>query len=132
MAKNEIDKAVQNLITMSGKKVEIKKVWENASPTSDFKAQNIDVSVADNELIMIEGMNNKNYNDAHVIVCAKNQRSNLRLPGGYTSYREVYVTGTQVQFGDGKYYSAYGQGAGLGSNAGYGIPTKIYLIKGVI
>ena len=36
---NEYNKALQNLLAMSGKKAEIKKVWENASPGSDFVEQ---------------------------------------------------------------------------------------------
>lgn len=45
MAKSEIDKAVQNLITMTGKKVEIKKVWANASPNSMFVSQEIPANI---------------------------------------------------------------------------------------
>ena len=40
-SQDEYNKALQNLLAMSGKKAEIKKVWENASPTSSYPKQEI-------------------------------------------------------------------------------------------
>lgn len=53
MASNELDKAVQNLITMMNKKIEITKVWENASPTANFPNQTINVDLSEYDFALV-------------------------------------------------------------------------------
>lgn len=50
---NESNQALQNLILMNRKKIEIKKVWENASPGSDFSEQTIELNVTDASFILV-------------------------------------------------------------------------------
>lgn len=49
---NENNQALQNLILMNRKKIEIEKVWSNASPTSTFRAQQ--VTIVDNDYDAID------------------------------------------------------------------------------
>ena len=67
---NEYNKALQNLLAMSGKKAEIKKVWENASPGSDFVEQTITLNVANASFILVEFKVTKNSNLWKVAILA--------------------------------------------------------------
>ena len=56
---NEIDQALQNLIKMNRKKIEIKKVYQNASPASGFLEQLVTIDFGDvkeGDLIAIEAL----------------------------------------------------------------------------
>ena len=46
-SQNEINQALQNLITMNKNKAEIKRVYINASPDSEFNAQTVPSDMGD-------------------------------------------------------------------------------------
>ena len=52
-SQNEYNQAMQNLITMIGKKIEIKKVWTNASPTSNFGNQTLTLNLSDYDFVLV-------------------------------------------------------------------------------
>lgn len=62
---NDTDKSVQNLIKMANGKAAITKIWENASPSSSFTAQNL-------------AINTSGY-DVLVFVCNLDTKYNQRL-----------------------------------------------------
>lgn len=50
---NEINQALQNLIKMNRKNIEIKKVWTNASPASTFANQTLKLDLSSYDLVII-------------------------------------------------------------------------------
>lgn len=50
---NEYNQALQNLVKMNRKKIEIKKVWTNASPTSAFPNQTLKLNLSSYDFVII-------------------------------------------------------------------------------
>lgn len=61
-SQNECNQALQNLILMNRKKIEIKKVWTNASPGSDFVGQTIKLNLTDMSFAIVAFKITKNSN----------------------------------------------------------------------
>lgn len=78
---NEYNQALQNLILMNRKKIEIEKLWENASPTSAFGAQEITIAniTTYDEIIIVD-------TKGRVIV----RPTNGVLKGSYYAGESVY------------------------------------------
>lgn len=64
---NEYNQALQNLVKMNRKKIEIKKVWTNASPTSAFGAQTLRISTTADYILILT-------NRGEIIVVPKNAK----------------------------------------------------------
>lgn len=133
MASNELDKAIQNLIAMPNKKIEITKVWENASPTSQFVAQSVSIgTVSPNDFVMIKAKYAPTETRTITTLCKIGSRGEIvRLSSSWAttfSTREFSVTGTQVQFEAGRVVVFNGT---ISTDNKVVVPTEIYVIKGV-
>ena len=106
-----LDNALQTLFKLG---IEVKKVWENASPTSGFAAQNINIGTSDYDFAMILhwSMNvSGGYRLAVDIIDNNTENNNmLRLAGyvasstaanrGFGAQRGVKRSGNILQFTD--------------------------------
>lgn len=134
---DEYNKALQNLLTLSGKKVEIKKVWLNASATSAFKGQDIDVDIQDADFVVITSRYSTNSSTFETFIFDPAEGGYLReLAGaGYANvgYQSRYVefASEKITFGDNYYKNINTATTGTINNI-YQIPVAIYTVKGVI
>lgn len=131
---NEIDQAIQNLIKMG---VKIMKVYQNASPTSAFKGQAIDVELQDADFVMITWRYSTTGASLETLMFDPAQGGYLReLAGagysnvGYCS-RYVEFTPQKITFND-NYLKNINTSTGGTVNNNYQIPVTIYAVKGVI
>lgn len=136
-SQNEYNQAMQNLITMIGKKIEIKKVWTNASPTSTFKGQDIDVDIQDADFVVITSRYSTSSSTLETFVFDPAEGGYLReLAGaGYSNvgYQSRYVefASEKITFSDNYYKNINSATAGTVNN-NYQIPTVVFAVKGVI
>ena len=136
---DEYNKALQNLLTLSGKKAEIKKVWENANPTSNFGEQDISIDLSDVDFVLIEtfyATDTLTYVQTHIAALDLTYISYLLAQAAYSSIgyhtRPLKATTSGVHF-----YNNYMKGSITSTSAGtvnnkYQIPAAIYTVKGVI
>lgn len=131
-----IDKALQAVLKMLKKKDERVLLWQNASPSSDFAAQTIKLSLKDYDAILLKHKYTKATayygvqfievgDSATVYQIASAKAASL----SYLS-RDVKVTtsGVTIEAGYGK--TIYSTSAG-GASASNLIPVEIYGVKGV-
>ena len=101
-------------------------LWENAKPSSDFKAQTITVEAG----YPVYYIYTKNYTDSvlHFVATVLPNGGTHSLMGHATKtirYRTVKIDANgNVEFGTGKIYESYG--GSTSDNAGQVIPIKIY------
>ena len=86
MATSIIDKALQAILKMLGKKDERVLLWENASPTSSFSAQSIDID-------------GTGYDSYRVTAYNRGDTIEIDIPvGGAGAFRDfTHDTGTQTE-----------------------------------
>ncbi len=126
-----LDNALQALFTMARKEL----VWENASPTSDFPAQKVSLSLRNGGLVVVEFKRYINLSTYYVgtfIVDGTSQQFSEYYGKSASAYsqqamRTLTVTTTGITFSTGTMVTA---NAAPGTNDGYFIPTKIYEIAG--
>ena len=134
---NEYNQALQDLILMNRKKIEIKKVWTNASPTSQFKGQTIKASLKGYEFVLIEHAFSISIAYYTVTLCPVSMNATLKQLSGAqsanTAYmsRDITVSLNGVSFSAGQYKTIASSNAGGTDNA-FVIPVNIYGMKGVI
>ena len=101
-----LDNALQTLFKLG---IEIKKVWENASPTSGFAAQSINIGTSNYDFAMIlhQSANVTGGNRRAIDIIENNTETNnmLRLAGfvanrGFGAQRGVMRSGNTLQFTD--------------------------------
>ena len=129
---NEIDKAVQTLLKLG---IKVTKLWENASPASAFKGQEIQVAAKSNDFVLIETNYSTTASTDEVFIIEPERGGYLReLAGagygnvGYSS-RYVEFTDTAVKFGDNYTKTSIGSTANGTVNNTYQIPKQIFGIK---
>lgn len=121
--------------------VKIQKVWENASPTSDFKAQTIALDLSDAEMVMIKfkaqassTSTTRNFAFGYVGEQAP-LVGFLNLGAGSNSmefsYRLATVSSTGIEFGSG-YKKSTGSSSTGEAKAERSTPVEIYTLKGVL
>lgn len=132
MAKNEVDSAIQKLLKLG---IKVTKLWENASPTSTFKGQEVKVAVKSNDFVLIETNYSTTASSDEVFIMDPTRSAYLReLAGagysniGYSS-RYVEFTDTAVKFSDNYTKTAIGSTTGGTVNNTYQIPKRIFGIK---
>lgn len=126
-----LDNALQALFAMAHKEL----VWENASPTSDFPAQKISLSLRNGGLVVVEFkryINLSTYYIGTFIVDGTSQQFSEYYGKSSTGYsqqvmRTLTVTTTGITFSTGTMATA---NVVPGTDDGYFIPTKIYEIAG--
>ena len=141
MANNqdEYNKVLQNLLAQGCRKVEIKKVWENASPTSLFPPQDVAIAANEGDLIGIEFESQAGAADRRItwlemkpgvtteIITVQSTSDGDNI---FVTRRGVTITSANsLNFGKG-YYRYVGNTNNR--HDGYSIPTAIYVAKGVI
>ena len=133
-SQNEYNQAIQNLIKMGAK---IKKVYQNASPTSAFKGQAIDVELQDADFVMITSRYSTTGASLETFIFDPSQGGYLReLAGagysnvGYCS-RYIEFASAKITFNDNYLKTINTSTAGTVNNT-YQIPLAIYIVKGVI
>ena len=107
-------------------KIEIVKLWENASPTSAFQQQDKSVTLNATDMVIIQ------FNDDQKIMFLKVGDDTLYrgTRGNYFVQRSVKVTSSAISFGSGGWYNGYNTGS-LNASGSYAIPFRIYIGKGV-
>ena len=137
-SQNELNQALQNLITMNGKKIEIKKVWSNASPTSLFPPQDVTISANEGDLIGIEFESQTGATDRRITWLTVKTRATTELgtvqstsDGGaiFVTRRLVTIIDSNTINFDKGYYRYIGDTNKR--HDGYSVPTAIYIAKGV-
>ena len=115
----------------------IKKVWSNGSPTSDFAAQTVSVTLTSGSLVAIEHKIDKSTNKYEISVFRVGTQGSLQQitdaskATDIQTSRTVNVKTTGVIFGAG-YGKSIGSTSAGGTTASNLIPTAIYLIEGVV
>ena len=93
-----IDNALQALIGLS---VEIKKRWENASPTSNFAAQNINIGTSDYDFLVVPQQSATRGNaqtiTTDIVVKDDSTYSNLSIAGYISSANTAQRGGGAVR-----------------------------------
>lgn len=130
---DEYNKALQNLLTMSNKKAEIKKVWENAATGSAFRDQTITVESGDAYIVVCRTHTNDGNNTISCIAFENtrtiiNGRGFSNAPLGIVT-RALQCSSGNLIFGKGYSQNTYGIDT---ENNSVMIPIKIYSMKGVI
>ena len=106
-------------------------VWTNASPTSAFSAQviNLDLSEYDLIKILFKGWAQYEYSIFEMEV-AKNSKGRLGAPMDYNWNRDVATTNSSIIFATAKGYGTYGKTTTVDNDQAC-VPIAIYGIKGV-
>ncbi len=123
-----IDKALQQLVAMTKNVEQRKLLWTNASTTSTFAEQsiNVELSGCDYADITYKAQHDKSsVNTVRIAVGASQDGSAM---GSISTYRPTTVTSAKVTFGTGRYYTGYNQSTN-GTGPGFCIPIAIYGIK---
>ena len=121
-----------NAANVSGKKkIEMLKLWTNASPTSSFKGQSITVSgLSDYDKYEIEFRFHTSLVTANTDTSRVGYGTLLNVNDGPNVYaRNVTMAGNTLTFGDGKKMAL--SATSVSTDNGYIIPIAIYGIKGV-
>ena len=123
-------KAADALNALGG--VGIEKLWENASPTSQFKAQLIDINLQDSDLIIVTGKYSTGAYNSFAGIYKTNAETKgvINIAVSAIVNREFTIKNGGVQFDDGKLLSTYSGNAT--TNNAVAIPTEIYSVKGVM
>ena len=107
-------------------------LWTNASPTSAFSAQtiNLDMSKYSTIIICFRQSSGSNFTRTLTCVCANVSSSVQQFQvfgwiNGIIRTRFVDVNDSKVYFGVGSNYNTYGNGTSITDNTVV-IPTKIY------
>lgn len=107
-------------------------LWENASPTSAFPAQSINLDLTKSQGIRIKwhwlDTDTSSWCSDYFVGDINGYESISFL---VTAYRSVKVYTDRVEFGGATKVGNYGIGSGNEANNSYLIPTEIYGIKGV-
>lgn len=126
-----LDNALQALFTMAHKEL----VWENASPTSDFPAQKVSLSLRNGGLVVVEFKRyitiSTYYVGTFIVDGTSQQFSEYygKAGSGYSqqAMRTLTVTTSGITFSTGTLVTA---NVTPETDDGYFIPTKIYEIAG--
>lgn len=137
---NEYNQALQNLIKMSGKKIEIKKVYQNASPASGFSEQLVTIDFGDvkeGDLIAIEALmsTGDTYKRKSTFIARYEIDSSVTLNFVYTNSAKVAGFYRLVTIKNNGLYLYAGWASTVSSdtqNKASCIPVAVYIIKGVI
>lgn len=136
MATNTNDKALQQLLNISGKKVDMKLLWENASPTSTFAKQKITLDLTEySAFVIIIRYSTGSLGQSSQLIMDKDVSHYVSLvnaagAGGYIQnrYRVFTCSNDGVIAGD----AWFGRSdTGEKTDNSVAIPTSIYGIKGV-
>ncbi len=104
---DEYNKALQNLLTQGHKKVEIKKVWENASPASAYPKQEIphDIDPACNAVSIVCRLSTTNPIE-RVSTFRRGQTGELSVTGWYND--RLTTAQRNMGYGTNKRYTVSG------------------------
>ena len=142
---DESNQALQSLILMNRKKIEIKKVWSNASPTSTFVAQQIpkskygDLNLLDYDFVGFRfWYSNTSHGECDIKWFKPSNGTftyNYLENAGYATMeqhsREISVTADYISFGNDIHKATTSSNSGAQAQ-NYLIPVEIYVAKGVI
>lgn len=109
-------------------KIEIVKLWENASPTSSFGKQTVSLDLSDYGLIIAYGIESTTESKVISALAVKGKTHRLICLYNARQVREFTANDNGVTF-ENAYYSALS--GTMASNNVYMIPIAIYGIKGV-
>lgn len=104
----------------------MKLLWENASKTSTFGEQTINIDLSEYDFVMIEFGSNSDINESHNDFIRVGCNSALRLTGGWSNkagHRNVTCSASSVYFNI-CYYGSSEDNSNM-------VPFRIYGIKGV-
>lgn len=118
--------ALEALLALGG--IQIKKLWENASPSSTFAAQTMSLNVSDYDALLISTIYAAGYRTGGVDIVFKGDTTNMTLALTYNMYRNVSFIDNQLSFGAGYLTQPYGTAKTDNSRI---VPIAIYGIKGV-
>ena len=139
---NEYNQALQSLVLMNRKKIEIKKVWTNASPNSKFVSQEIpyDIDTTDCDWVVII-VRLKACSDAesiaeNAVLFRAGSNGELSISGTISSRRGTAIRTVSFGANNPKRYTTSG---GLYFNDQVNtndndvcIPVVMYTVKGVV
>ena len=131
---DEYNKALQNLLIMSGKKAEIKKVWENAAAGSAFRDQTITITDVGDAYIVVCRNHTNDSNNTISCIAFENTRAIITGRGFSNAPLGIVARALQCDNGSLSFSKGYSQNT-YGSdteNNSVMIPIKIYSLKGVI
>lgn len=128
---NEYNQALQNLILMNRKKIEIEKVWENASPSSLFNAQSITIQNLQNYdyILMTGAYSTGSYRNSLILsLTAIGDKSSFCIAANIIATRHITIESNKITFGAGYQVNTYGGSSMIANDVC--IPREIYLLKG--
>ena len=112
--------------------VTITKLWQNASPTSSFEAQSINISnLQTYSKILVRARYSTTSNDGFMAMydAAVGTTGSIVVSASYNGWRNFTLKSNGIQFDNASYRPSYGSGAN--TDSAIFIPVEIYGIKGV-
>lgn len=130
MAESKVDKALQQLINMFGDRTKIEKVWENASPTSIFNAQTINLELYVYTHVLLQYyIVKEDANGLQSVIVPVGSYGSMSIASSVNRLRVFQVSSTGIVFKAGNYWPVYGQGSEVDNT--WLTPYRVYGIKGV-
>lgn len=133
-SQDEYNKALQNLLTQGCRKVEIKKVWENAAAGGVFRDQTITITDVGDAYIVVCRTHTNDGNNTISCIAFENTRTIINGRGFSNAPLGIVTRALQCDNGNLSFSKGYSQNT-YGSDAENNsvmIPIKIYSMKGVI
>lgn len=127
--------AAEALAALGG--ISIKKLWQNASPTSDFAGQTLSLNLSEYDYVEIVFKSYKTISGEYISKFKVGSQGNLYTltnigvasAASYATYRSVTTNQSGITFGAGGF--KYTSNNTWNLDNGYAIPVRIYGIKGV-
>ena len=113
-------------------KIEIVKLWENASPTSAFAAQTLSIDLTNYDEVIIESLSGVSANASKYltsVICPKGKITTALAQAYTMRLRDFTVNMTNIVIGVGRDLGTNWSAVTDNSSA---IPFRIYGIKGVL
>jgi hypothetical protein len=108
------------------------KLWENASPTSEFAAQTVSLSLDGYDFVMVVFQHWTSNNVNNSAFCRVGEYGRLLSYDWTLAYRDYHVETTGIYFNIGLYVTTYNDRNSVGQTGAAVIPLQIYGIKGVV
>ncbi len=118
-----LDNAIQNTFSES---VKIRKVWTNASPTSTFVAQKININMSQYMCAVIVSVYHGDYEEGAVNMVFRAKSAQMNYAGSYNMPRTATLSDTGVTFSVGRLVNPYGT---VVTDNNRNIPIEIYGIE---
>lgn len=118
-----LNNAIQNTFSES---VKIRKVWTNASPTSQFVAQKISIDMSRYMCAVIVSVYHTDYKEGAVNMVFRAKSAQMNYAGSYNMPRTATLSDTGIEFSAGRLTNPYGT---VTTDNNRNVPIEIYGVE---